>query len=34
MAHSGYDKERFINLDFDSFDCLICCEIAVDPVEC
>lgn len=34
MAHSGYDKERFTNLMFDSFDCMICCEVAMDPREC
>ena len=34
MAHSGLDKERFVNLNFDNFDCLICCEIVVDPLEC
>lgn len=34
MAHSGYDKERFTNLPFDQFDCIICSEVVMDPMEC
>ena len=34
MAHSGYDKERFTTLGFEEFDCLICSEVAMDPLEC
>lgn len=34
MAHFGYEKDRFINLVFDNFDCLICLEVIRDPMEC
>lgn len=34
MAHSGFDKERFTSLGFDEFDCLICSEVALEPMEC
>lgn len=34
MAQYGYDKERFVNLTVDEFDCIICSEIAKNPTEC
>ena len=34
MAHSGYDRDRFTNLTFGEFDCLICTEVVMDPIEC
>lgn len=34
MAHSGLEKQRFVGLGFDEFDCLICSEVALDPMEC
>lgn len=34
MAHCGYDKERFPNLQGEIFDCLICQCVVKDPKEC
>lgn len=34
MSHFGIDKDRFVNLPFDQFDCIICSEVVLDPVEC
>lgn len=34
MAHAGYDKERFIYSPPDEFDCIICSEVVMDPLEC
>jgi len=30
----GYDKDRFVNLTGESFDCLICSQVVRFPKEC
>lgn len=30
----GYSKDRFINLPGESFDCIICSQVALKPKEC
>lgn len=34
MADSGYDKDRFVKLDSDNFDCPICTMVARNPKDC
>lgn len=34
MAQSGYDPDRFLGTDHESFHCLICLNVAKDPYEC
>jgi len=34
MADMGYDKDRFIKLDSDNFDCPICTMVAKNPKDC
>ena len=34
MAFAGYDPERFIGKDYESFECLICSNVAIEPFEC
>jgi E3 ubiquitin-protein ligase NRDP1 len=30
----GFEKERFLNLTTDNFDCIICTLVARDPKDC
>lgn len=34
MAEFGYDKERFIDLITDNFDCPVCTLVARNPKDC